>query len=127
MLWAGKIVEDAMGWLVDMGLIPGADRGISYATPYMRVRFTERFVSMEGCVFSSSAIMGGSRTTWKATYQIYAALCVQPRHSAAELYAAVDSNMATDVQVRVDAYNRIGLPHDNGWLPMKFRHLRDAN
>ncbi len=62
-LWAGEIVEDAMGWLVDMGLIPGAGRGISYATPYMRVRFTKRFVSMEGCVHPSSAIMGGSRTT----------------------------------------------------------------
>ncbi len=75
-LWAGEIVEDAMNWLVDMGLIPGAGRGISYATPDVRVRFTERFVSMEGCVLPSSAIMGGSRTTWKATYQIYAALCV---------------------------------------------------
>jgi hypothetical protein len=33
-LWAGKIVEDAMGWLVDMGLIPGTGRGISY-TPHL--------------------------------------------------------------------------------------------
>ncbi len=74
----------------------------------MRVLFIERFVSMEGCVHPSSAIMGGSRATWKATYKSFAVLCVQPLHSAAELYAAVDINMVTDVHVRVDAYNRIG-------------------
>ena len=48
-LWAGKIVEDAMGWLVDLGLIPGVGQGISYTTPYMWVRFTKRFVSIGLC------------------------------------------------------------------------------
>jgi hypothetical protein len=72
-LWAGKIVEDAMGWLVDMGLIPGAG-GVSYTTPYMQVRFNPCFISLEGCLHSSSALMGGSRAILKATYQCFTQL-----------------------------------------------------
>ncbi len=125
-LWAGKIVEDAMGWLVDMGLIPGAD-GVSYNTPYMQVRFNPCFISLEGCVHPSSALMGESRAILKATYQCFAALCVQPHRSAALLYAAVDAYVVNDTLVRVDAYDMVRLPHDNGWLSNNFRHLREAN
>ena len=125
-LWAGKIVEDAMGWLVEMGLIPGAG-GVSYNTPYMQVRFNPCFISLEGCVHPSSALMGGSRAILKATYQCFAALCVQPHRNAALLYAAVDADVMNDALVHVDAYDMVGLPHDNGWLSNNFRHLREVD
>ena len=75
----------------------------------------------------SSGMMGGSHRVVKMTYQYFAAMCAEPHACAATLGAAVDAKNKRRMCDMVAAYDKLGLPHENGWLPEDLRHLRGVN
>ena len=131
-IWAGKVVNDALSFLKDLGEVSTT---LAFATPWCNVcRAGQGFLSMEGAVHPSAFLQAKqapeAKRQFVATYGMLEVLRLYPV-GAPLTFVSVSARLDENTQQRhaaaVAGYSHFDIPNNNGWLPHELRHIRGVD
>ena len=135
-VWAGKIVDTAREWLLEMGsfkLVATLFKTPWAAVNVMVTRLGTRFLSIEGAVHPS-AFLSGHGCSWATTLfrETYTMVNVISNYvidgelilDFKGLLEKMKFDGLQETRNMIDGLNALGVPNEDGFLPKALRHLR---
>jgi hypothetical protein len=129
-MWCGDTVNLARQWLHEM-TGDNLTTICVFKTPWFTVNKTTQYQSIENAVHPSHHLQArGEKTArqlFKITYGSMEELRQRPYETINELIAALDESVEEERTAMIRALDKLEIPHEEGWLTLKMRHLRSID